>query len=55
MVTMRLSLSLSDGLILGRGRAELNAVASNLDDQAAVEAFEAFKTRIRRSSKAAET
>lgn len=55
MVTMRLSLSLSDGLSLGHENSRAESVTSDMDDQAAVVAFEAFETRVRSSSKAAET
>ena len=55
MVTMRLSLSLSDKFALGHKKSRAESVTSNTDDQAVVVAFEAFETRVRRSSKAAET
>lgn len=55
MVTAKISLSSSDGLTLGHENSRAESVTSNTDDQAAVVAFEAFKTRVRRSSKAAET
>ena len=55
MVTMRLSLSLSDKFALGHKKSRAESVTINTDDQAAVVAFEAFETRVRRSSKAGET
>ena len=55
MVTAKISLSSSDGLTVGHENSRAESVRSNTDDQAAVVAFEAFETRVRRSSKAAET
>ncbi len=55
MVTSRISLSLSDGRTLGHENSRAESVTSNTDDQAPVVAFEAFETRVRSSSKAAET